>query len=130
MLSGMARHITNEETALCLLRHVVNEELDKKGNRMFEKLVEMLTPYKRLHPITYHPSFATKVERIQKMTSRITTYNRIRPFLLNEESSDDGCGHELGCACKAASKIWASANAYYEVCPRRHQIRIHTDISL
>lgn len=156
MLSGIARHVTNEETALRLLRHVVNEELDKKRDRMFEKLGEMLTPYKRLHPITYHPSFATKVERIQKMTSRITTYNRIRPFLLNEEGSDDGdgvddedfnpedveseeeevaegvdgCGDELGCEFKAASKIWASANAYYQVCSRRHQVRIHIDISL
>jgi Dynamin central region/Dynamin family len=142
-LSSIARHVTNEETASRLLRHVINVELDKKRLRMFEKLSEMLTPYKKLHPISYDPSFAEEVELIKKMTSQITTLNLMQSARHELENSDDGDdeededydpnniedkddeaesehgpGHDAEWQCKAAFNIWAYANAYYQVCLR------------
>jgi hypothetical protein len=110
-LSSILQHVTNEETASRLLRQIINVELDKKRSLMAEKLGEMLAPYKRLHPITYDPSFADGLRLMKEATVLITT----KQYASDEEEESSNEEEYIDDERAAASDVWAIANTYYKV---------------
>lgn len=104
-LSIVAHHVANEDTARPILRDIIDFQMENKRDSMGQKLQEILTPYKKLHPITHNYSFASR--------SRIVTTDEVDEFPGDQDSES-----------QAALNAWEVANTYYDVSPHVQSVKL------
>lgn len=94
-------HVAPDETAYAILHHLIEDRLQEKREFLLIKLRELLKPYQRYHPITYHPDFFQEIKKIKQ--------HQVEP---SESVSTDLC---LNTDAKTADVAVGYMMAYYEV---------------
>ncbi|KAI9798760.1 MAG: hypothetical protein M1833_004590 [Piccolia ochrophora] len=68
-------HLTNEDTAVSLLNEVIDPMMEEKNDEMQNKILELLNPYKKGHPITYNHYFTETIQdaRLSRQKAELKT---------------------------------------------------------
>jgi hypothetical protein len=59
-------HLTDEVTADALLREVIDPLMDQRYQDMIAKLIELLMPHQKGHPITYNHYFTETIQNMRE----------------------------------------------------------------
>lgn len=75
-----ASHLTDEVTAEALLREVIDPLMEQRYRDMTEKLVELLTPHQKGHPITYNHYFTETIQNMREKRLEAEVTRRLSKF--------------------------------------------------
>ena len=86
-LELLVSHLADEKTSEALLGHVVDSVMDQKLSKMNDKLSELLTPYRKGHPITYNHYFTETIQKVKEKRREAEVARRLRTFLGRKENA-------------------------------------------
>ena len=86
-LELLLSHLADEKTSQALLGHVIDSVMDQKLSKMNDKLSELLTPYRKGHPITYNHYFTETIQKVKEKRREAEVARRLRTFLGREENA-------------------------------------------
>lgn len=81
----LVSHLTDENTSEALLGHVIDAVMDQKLSVMNEKLSELLTPYRKDHPITYNHYFTETIRKVKEKRREAEIGPRLQRFLVRRK---------------------------------------------
>lgn len=90
-LELVTTHLTDEVTADALLREVIDPLMERRYGDMTAKLVELLIPHQKEHPITYNHYFTETIQNMREhrleaeVTRRLSTFFGYRDLRTLEE---------------------------------------------
>jgi hypothetical protein len=79
-LSLIANHIASKDTARALKQHLLDKDLERRYNKVMEKLEELLKPYEKGHPITYDRSYLRNARRLDKNATKKIAKERLLEY--------------------------------------------------
>ena len=69
-LSLIANHIASKDTARALRQHLIDKDMERRYDKVMEKVEELLKPYEKGHPITYDPSYLRNYQKLGKTATK------------------------------------------------------------
>jgi hypothetical protein len=79
-LELVTSHLMDEATADALLREVIDPLMEERYRDMTAKLVELLTPHQKGHPITYNHYFTETIQNIREKRLEAEVTRRLSKF--------------------------------------------------
>ena len=86
-LELLISHLADEKTSEALLGRVIDPVMDQNLSKMNDKLSELLTPYRKGHPITYNHYFTETIQKVKEERREAEVARRLRTFLGRKENA-------------------------------------------
>lgn len=78
-------HLTDEVTSEALLREVVDPLMEDRSQNMAAKLIEIMTPYQKGHPITYNHYFTETIQNMREKRLEVEVTRRLNKLFGNQD---------------------------------------------